>query len=67
MRASGLAEIAKVHQTKPNYLLGFADNNDGCGRSAWFVARCEGSVCKRDSFEADQGTDLKNVLLLYVH
>ena len=30
-------------------------------------ARCEGSVCKRDSFEADQGTDLKNVLLLSVH
>ena len=29
MRASGLAEIAKVHQTTPNYLLGFADNNDG--------------------------------------
>ena len=24
-------------------------------------------VCKRDSFEADQGTDLKNVLLLSVH
>ena len=29
MRASGLAEIAKVLQTTPNYLLGFADNNDG--------------------------------------
>ena len=27
----------------------------------------EGSVCKRDSFEADQGTDLKNVLPLSVH
>ena len=49
MRASGLAEIAKVLQTTPN------------------VARCEGSVCKRDSFEADHGTDLKNVLLLSVH
>ena len=32
MRASGLAEIAKVLQTTPNYLLGFADNNDGCVR-----------------------------------
>lgn len=31
------------------------------------VARCEGSVCKRDPFEADHGTDLKNVLLLPVH
>ena len=29
MRASGLAEIAKVLQTTPNYLLGFVDNNDG--------------------------------------
>ena len=28
MRASGLAEIAKVLQTTPYYLLGFADNND---------------------------------------
>lgn len=28
MRASGLAELAKVLQTTPNYLLGFADNND---------------------------------------
>lgn len=27
MRASGLAEIAKVLQTTPNYLLGFADND----------------------------------------
>lgn len=66
MRASGLAEIAKVLQTTPNYLLGFADNNDGFADEA-FVARCEGSVCKRDSFEVDQGTDLKNVLLLSAH
>ena len=27
MRASGLAEIAKVLQTTPNYLLGFVDND----------------------------------------
>jgi addiction module antitoxin, RelB/DinJ family len=27
-------------------------------------ARCEGSVCKRDSFEADQGTDLKKCIAL---
>lgn len=27
MRASGLAELAKVLQTTPNYLLGFADND----------------------------------------
>ena len=28
MKASGLAEMARVLQTTPNYLLGFADNND---------------------------------------
>lgn len=28
MRASGLAELAKALYTTPNYLLGFADNND---------------------------------------
>ena len=39
MRASGLAEIAKVHQTTPNYLLGFADNNDGFADEALGLLR----------------------------
>lgn len=39
MRASGLAEIAKVLQTTPNYLLGFADNNDGFADEALGLLR----------------------------
>lgn len=39
MRASGLAEIAKVLQTMPNYLLGFADNNDGFADEALGLLR----------------------------
>lgn len=65
MRASGLAEIAKVLQTTPNYLLGFADNNDGFADEALGLLRDVKD--KRDPFEADHGTDLKNVLLLPVH
>ena len=39
MRASGLAEIAKVLQTTPNYLRGFADNNDGFADEALGLLR----------------------------
>ena len=39
MRASGLAELAKVLQTTPNYLLGFADNNDGFADEALGLLR----------------------------
>ena len=39
MSASGLAEIAKVLQTTPNYLLGFADNNDGFADEALGLLR----------------------------
>ena len=39
MRASGLAEIAKVLQITPNYLLGFADNNDGFADEALGLLR----------------------------
>lgn len=39
MRVSGLAEIAKVLQTTPNYLLGFADNNDGFADEALGLLR----------------------------
>ena len=39
MRASGLAEIVKVLQTTPNYLLGFADNNDGFADEALGLLR----------------------------
>ena len=39
MRASGLAKIAKVLQTTPNYLLGFADNNDGFADEALGLLR----------------------------
>ena len=39
MRASGLAEIAKVLQTTPNYLLGFADSNDGFADEALGLLR----------------------------
>ena len=39
MRASGLAEIAKVLQTTPNYLLGFVDNNDGFADEALGLLR----------------------------
>lgn len=72
MRASGLAEIAKVLQTTPNYLLGFADNNDGFADEALGLLRdvkdqSVREIRKRDPFEADHGTDLKNVLLLPVH
>ena len=34
MRASGLAELAKVLHTTPNYLLGFAENNDDFAHEA---------------------------------
>ena len=68
MRASGLAEIAKVLQTTPNYLLGFADNNDGFADEALGLLRDVKYQSVREiSFEADQGTDLKNVLPLSVH
>lgn len=68
MRASGLAEIAKVLQTTPNYLLGFADNNDGFADEALGLLRDVKDQSVREIFfEADQGTDLKNVLLLSVH
>ena len=36
---SGLAEIAKVLQTTPNYLLSFADNNDGFADEALGLLR----------------------------
>ena len=50
-----LAEIAKVLQTTPNYLLGFADNNDGFADEALGLLRdVKDQSCKRDSFEADQ-------------
>ena len=68
MRASGLAEIAKVLQTTPNYLLGFADNNDGFADEALGLLRDVKDQSVREIFfEADQGTDLKNVLPLSVH
>ena len=48
MRASGLAELAKVLQTTPNYLLGFADNNDGFADEALGLLRDvkDQSVCE---------------------
>ena len=39
MRASGLAEIANDIQSTPNYLLGFADNNDGFAHEALGLLR----------------------------
>ena len=62
MRASGLAEIAKVLQTTPNYLLGFADNNDGFADEALGLLRDVKDQSVRDSFEADHGTDLKKCI-----
>ncbi len=35
MGASGLAELAKVLHTTPNYLLGFADINDDFAHEAF--------------------------------
>ena len=63
MRASGLAEIAKVLQTTPNYLLGFVDNNDGFADEALGLLR----DVKDQSVREILLTDLKNVLLLYAH
>ena len=39
MTQEELAELAKVLQTTPNYLLGFADNNDGFADEALGLLR----------------------------
>jgi len=65
---SGLAEIAKVLQTTPNYLLGFADNNDGFADEALGLLRDVKDQSVREILlKQIKGIDLKNVLLLSVH
>ena len=61
MRASGLAEIAKVLQTTPNYLLGFADNNDGFADEALGLLRDVKDQSVREILLKGQ---MKNLLLV---
>ena len=61
MRASGLAELAKVLQTTPNYLLGFADNNDGFADEALGLLRDVRDQSVREILLKGQ---MKNLLLV---
>ncbi len=68
MRASGLAEIAKVLQTTPNYLLGFADNNDGFADEALGLLRDVKDQSVREILlKQIRALIRKNVLPLSVH
>ena len=61
MRASSLAELAKVLQTTPNYLLGFADNNDGFADEALGLLRDVRDQSVREILLKGQ---MKNLLLV---
>lgn len=68
MRVSGLAEIAKVLQTTPNYLLGFADNNDGFADEALGLLRDVKDQSVREILlKQIRALIRKNVLPLSVH